>query len=114
MLEVEIVDVAPLVDFGYVTISPALGLFGSLQPDILAPFHQFTEASQLSDPTAGKIAGALPEDQPLNSGAPFVQIFTFNKGQNTGFARFVGTDTGRKARIPTEPTMCVDDVATLL
>src|SRR5206468_9898886 len=39
MLEVEILDVAPLVDFGYVTIGPVLGLFGSLQPDILAPFH---------------------------------------------------------------------------
>jgi hypothetical protein len=29
VLEVEIVDVAPLVDFGYVTISPALGLWES-------------------------------------------------------------------------------------
>ena len=28
VLEVEIADVAPLVDFGYVTIGPALGLFG--------------------------------------------------------------------------------------
>src|SRR5262249_20038286 len=54
VLEVEILDVAPLVDFGYVTISPVLGLFGSLQPDMLAPFHAFTEASHLSDPTPGK------------------------------------------------------------
>src|SRR5512143_3216414 len=77
VLEVEILDVAPLVDFGYVTITPVLGLFGSLQPDILAPFHAFTEASQLTDPTPGKIAGAIPDNQPPNTGAPFVQIFTF-------------------------------------
>jgi acetamidase/formamidase len=113
VLEVEIVDVAPLVDFGYVTIGPALGLFGGLQPDVLAPFHQFTEASQLSDPTAGKVAGAIPENQPFNSGAPFVQIFTFNKGQNTGFASFVGKDTGRKAQIPIAPFMGVYGVAPL-
>jgi acetamidase/formamidase len=113
VLEVEIVDVAPLVDFGYVTIAPALGLFGGLQPDVLAPFHQFTEASQLSDPSAGKVAGAIPEDQPFNSGAPFVQIFTFNKGQNTGFASFVGKDTGRKAQIPIAPFMGVYGVAPL-
>jgi acetamidase/formamidase len=113
VLEVEIVDVAPLVDFGYVTISPALGLFGSLQPDLLAPFHQFTEASQLSDPSAGKVGGAIPEDQPFNSGAPYVQIVTFNKGQNTGFASFVGKDTGRKAQIPIAPFMGVYGVAPL-
>jgi len=113
MLEVEILDVAPLVDFGYVTISPALGLFGSLQPDLLAPFHQFTEASQLSDPAPGKVPGAIPEDQPFNAGAPFVQIFTFNKGQNTGFASFVGKDTGRKAQIPIAPFMGVYGVAPL-
>ena len=113
MLEVEILDVAPLVDFGYVIIGPVLGLFGSLQPNILAPFHAFTEASQLSDPSAGKVAGAIPEDQPFNSGAPFVQIFTFNKGQNTGFASFVGKDTGRKAQIPIAPFMGVYGVAPL-
>jgi acetamidase/formamidase family protein len=113
VLEVEIVDVAPLVDFGYVTVSPALGLFGSLRPDILAPFHQFTEASELSDPSPGKVAGAIPEDQPFNRGAPFVQIFTFNKGQNTGFASFVGKDTGRKAQIPIAPFMGIYGVAPL-
>jgi acetamidase/formamidase len=113
LLEVEVVDVAPLVDFGYVTISPALGLFGSLQPDILAPFHQFTEASQLSDPTPGKVASAIPEDQPFNTGAPFVQIFTFNKGQDSGFASFVGKDTGRTAQIPIAPFMGVYGVAPL-
>ena len=113
VLEVEIVDVAPLVDFGYVTISPALGLFGSLRPDILAPFHQFTEASELSDPSPGKVAGAIPEDQPFNSGAPFVQIFTFNNGQNTGFASFVGKDTGTKAQIPIAPFMGIYGVAPL-
>src|SRR2546422_4156261 len=86
--QIEILDVAPLVDFGYVTIGPALGLFGGLQPDILAPFHAFTEASQLSDPTPGKVTGAIPDNQPFNTGAPFVQIFTFSKGQNTGFASF--------------------------
>ena len=113
MLEVEILDVAPLVDFGYVTIGPVLGLFGSLQPDILAPFHAFTEASQLSDPTPGKVTGAIPDNQPFNTGAPFVQIFTFSKGQNTGFASFVGKDTGRKARIPIAPFMGVYGVAPL-
>ena len=113
VLEVEIVDVAPLVDFGYVTISPALGLFGGLRPDLLASFHQFTEASELSDPSAGKVAGAIPADQPFNSGAPFVQIFTFNKGQNTGFASFVGKDTGRKAQIPIAPFMGIYGVAPL-
>src|SRR5439155_704748 len=50
LLEVEIVDVAPLVDFGYVTIGPALGLFGGLRPDLLAPFHQFTKGSRLYYP----------------------------------------------------------------
>jgi acetamidase/formamidase len=113
MLEVEILDVAPLVDFGYVTIGPVLGLFGSLQPDILAPFHAFTEASQLSDPTPGKVTGAIPDNQPFNTGAPFVQIFTFSKGQNTGFASFVGKDTGRKAQIPIAPFMGVYGVAPL-
>jgi len=113
VLEVEILDVAPLVDFGYVTIGPALGLFGGLQPEILAPFHAFTEASQLSDPAPGKIPGAIPDDQPFNTGAPFVQIFTFNRGQNTGFASFVGKDTGRKAQIPITPFMGVYGVAPL-
>src|SRR5207247_10402265 len=113
LFEVEILDVAPLVDFGYVTIGPVLGLFGSLQPDILAPFHAFTEASQLSDPTPGKVTGAIPDGQPFNTGAPFVQIFTFSKGQNTGFASFVGKDTGRKARIPIAPFMGVYGVAPL-
>src|SRR5207249_1374318 len=51
--------------------------------------------------------------QPYNSGAPFVQIFTFNKGRNTGFASFVGKDTGRKARIPIAPFMGVYGVAPL-
>jgi len=113
VLEVEILDVAPLVDFGYVTIGPALGLFGGLRPDILAPFHQFSEASQLSDPNAGRVAGAIPEDQPFNSGAPFVQLFTFDKGQRTGFASFVGKDTGKKAKIPIAPFMGVYGVAPL-
>jgi len=113
ILEVEIVDVAPLVDFGYVVISPALGLFGSLRPDILAPLNQFTEASQLSDPSAGRVPGAIPENQPYNSGAPFVQIFTFPKGQSTGFADFVGKDTGKRAKIPLAPFMGVYGVAPL-
>ncbi len=113
LLEVEILDVLPLVDFGYVVIGPALGLFGSLQPDVLAPFHAFTEASQLSDPTPGKVTGAVPDDQPFNTGAPFVQVFTFNRGQNTGFASFVGKDTGRKAQIPIAPFMGIYGVAPL-
>jgi acetamidase/formamidase len=63
MLEVQIVDVAPLVDFGYVVISLALGLFGGLRPENLAPLAQFTEAWQLSDPAPGRVPGAIPADQ---------------------------------------------------
>jgi acetamidase/formamidase len=111
ILEVEILDVAPLVDFGYVVIGPALGLFGSLRPDVLAPITQFTEASQISDPNPGPVPGAIPEDQPYNGGSPFVQLFTFERGQNTGFATFVGADTGRTARIPVAPFMGINGVA---
>jgi acetamidase/formamidase len=111
ILEVEVLDVAPLVDFGYVVIGPALGLFGSLRPDLLAPLAQFTEASQISDPNPGPVPGAIPEDQPYNSGSPFVQLFTFERGQNTGFASFVGADTGRRARIPIAPFMGIHGVA---
>ncbi len=113
VLEVEILDVAPLVDFGYVVISPALGLFGSLRPDILAPLNQFTEASQLSDPNAGRVPDAVPSNQPFNSGAPFVQIFTFSTGQRSGFADFVGKDTGKRAKIPIAPFMGIYGVAPL-
>jgi len=113
ILEVEIVDVAPLVDFGYVVISPALGLFGALRPETLAPLAQFTEASQLSDPSPGRVPSAIPADQPFSSGAPFVQLFTFEKGQNTGFASFVGSDTGTRARIPLAPFMGTCGVAPL-
>jgi acetamidase/formamidase len=105
ILEVEILDVAPLVDFGYVTISPALGLFGTLRPESLAGFAPYTEASQLSDPNPGRVPQAVPEDQPYNSGAPALQLFRFERGQNTGFATFVGADTGREARIPITPFM---------
>ncbi|HWN60087.1 MAG TPA: acetamidase/formamidase family protein [Streptosporangiaceae bacterium] len=111
ILEVEILDVAPLVDFGYVVIGPALGMFGSLRPDVLAPITQFTEPSQISDPNPGPVPGAIPEDQPYNSGSPFVQLFTFERGQNTGFATFVGADTGRQARIPVAPFMGIYGVA---
>ena len=52
ILEVEIVDVSPLVDFGYTTVSPALGLFGTLRPDAMAQFAPWMEAAQLSDPAA--------------------------------------------------------------
>src|SRR4051812_27503032 len=93
ILEVEILDVAPLVDFGYVTISPALGMFGTLRPEPLAGFAPYTEASQLSDPNPGRVPTAVPADQPYNSGAPYVQLFHFERGQNTGFATFVGKDT---------------------
>jgi acetamidase/formamidase len=105
ILEVEILDVSPLVDFGYVTISPALGLFGTLRPESLAAFAPYTEASQLSDPNPGRVPQAVPEDQPYNSGAPSVALFRFERGQNTGFATFVGPDTGRSARIPITPFM---------
>jgi acetamidase/formamidase len=113
IVEVEVLDVGPLVDFGYVVISPALGLFGSLRPDLLSPFAQFTEASQISDPSPGRVPGAIPEDQPYNSGAPFVQLFTFERGQNAGFAAFTGADTGRQARIPIAPFMGIYGVAPL-
>ncbi|MEU0040342.1 acetamidase/formamidase family protein [Streptomyces sp. NPDC006333] len=113
ILEVEILDVGPLVDFGYVVISPALGLFGSLRPEPLAPFTAWSEASQLSDPTPGPAAGAVPGDQAYNSGAPFLQTFTFERGQSTGFAAFAGADTGRKARIPIVPFMGIMGVAPL-
>ena len=113
ILEVEVLDVSPLVDFGYVVISPVLGLFGSLRPDLLAPLTQFTEASQISDPNPGLVPGAIPEDQPYNSGAPFVQLFRFERGQSSGFATFTGADTGRQARIPVAPFMGVYGVAPL-
>lgn len=60
ILEVEILDVGPLVGFGYVAISPALGLFGSLRPELSAPLASWSEASQSSDSTPGPAAGALP------------------------------------------------------
>lgn len=113
ILEVEVVDIAPLVDFGYVVITPALGLFGALRPDILGPLNQFTEASQLSDPNPNVVPSALPPDQPFNTGAPFVQLFGFEKGQNTGFATFVGSDTGKRARIPIAPFMGIYGTAPL-
>ena len=113
VLEVEVLDVAPLVDFGYVVISPVLGLFGSLRPDTMAPLTQFTEASQLSDPSPGPVPGAVPADQPYNSGAPFVQLFSFGRGQSTGFAFFTGADTGTRARIPITPFMGIYGVAPL-
>jgi acetamidase/formamidase len=113
ILEVEILDVGPLVDFGYVVISPVLGLFGSLRPELLAPLAPWSEASQLSDPTPGPAAGAIPEDQPYNSGAPFLQTFRFERGQSSGFAAFTGVDTGREARIPIAPFMGILGVAPL-
>jgi acetamidase/formamidase len=113
ILEVEVLDVSPLVDFGYAVISPALGVFGSLRPDVLAPLTQFTEASQISDPSPGRVPGAIPADQPFNSGAPFVQLFGFERGQNSGFATFVGADTGRRAQIPVAPFMGIYGVAPL-
>jgi len=111
ILEVEILDVTPLVDFGYSIVHPDFGLFGSFRPDILAPFNQFAEASQLADRAAGPVPGALPADQPSNSGAPFIQLFTFEKGQNSGFATFVGKDTGTSAKIPIAPFMGILGVA---
>jgi len=113
IVEVEVLDVSPLVDFGYVVISPVLGLFGSLRPDLLSPLAQFTEASQISDPNPGQVPGAIPEDQPYNSGAPFVQLFTFERGRSSGFAAFTGADTGRQARIPIAPFMGIYGVAPL-
>src|SRR4051812_30193665 len=99
ILEVEILDVSPLVDFGYTTVSPALGLFGALRPESLAQFAPWMEASQLSDPSPGPVPTAVPEDQPFNTGAAYVQLFRFERGQSSGFATFVGSDSGRTARI---------------
>lgn len=113
ILEVEVLDVRPLADFGYVVIAPGLGLFGGLRPDLLAPMYQLTEPSQVSDPNAGRVPTAIPEDQPFNSGAPFVQVFSFERGQSVGFARFVGADSGTHARIPIAPFMGVYGVAPL-
>jgi len=103
VLEVEILDVSPLVDFGYTTISPALGIFGTLRPEALAPFAPYTEAAELSDPNPGRVGSAIPPDQPFNTGAAFVQLFEFERGQSSGYATFVGADTGRRARIPVTP-----------
>ena len=105
ILEVEVLDVSPLVDFGYTTVSPALGLFGSLRPESLAQFAPWIEASQLSDPAPGRVPAAIPADQPFSDGAAYVQLFHFEKGQSSGFATFVGSDTGRRARIPIAPFM---------
>lgn len=113
VLEVEVLDVGPLVDFGYVVVSPTLGLFGSLRPELPAPLAAWSEASQLSDPSAGPAAGAIPEDQPYNSGAPFLQMFTFERGRSDGYAEFTGADTGRRARIPVAPFMGIMGVAPL-
>jgi acetamidase/formamidase len=103
ILEVEILDVSPLVDFGYTTVSPALGLFGTLRPEALAAFAPYTEASQLSDPNPGRVPSAIPAEQPFGDGAAFMQLFHFDRGQNSGFATFIGADTGRQARIPITP-----------
>ena len=105
VLEVEILDVSPIVDFGYVTVSPALGLFGSLRPEPLAAFSAWTEPSQLSDPSPGAVPSAVPAQQPHDGGAAFVQVFGFERGQSSGFATFVGADTGKRARIPLRPFM---------
>ncbi len=112
-LEVEILDVSPLVDFGYVVITPVLGLFGGLGPSVLSALHPFTEASQLSDPSPGPVPGAVPAEQPFNAGAPYVQLFTFERGQRSDFATFVGADTGTRARIPIAPFMGIYGVAPL-
>src|SRR4051794_40687303 len=105
VLEVEILDVSPIVDFGYVTVSPALGMFGSVRPEPLAQFSAWTQPSQLSDPSAGSVLTAIPADQPHNGGAAFVQLFGFERGQNTGFATFVGGATGARAPRPVRPFM---------
>jgi acetamidase/formamidase len=103
ILEVEVVDVSPLVDFGYTTVSPALGLFGTLRPEGIAQFAPWMEASQLSDPAAGRVPSAIPGNQPFNTGAAYVQLFNFERGQSDGYATFVGSDSGRRARIPIAP-----------
>ena len=40
-------------------------------------------------------------------------MFTFERGQNSGFATFTGADTGRQARIPIAPFMGIYGVAPL-
>jgi acetamidase/formamidase len=103
ILEVEVLDVSPLVDFGYTTVSPALGLFGTLRPENLAGLAPWLEASQLSDPSPGPVPSAIPEGQPFGSGAAYVQLFHFERGRSTGHATFVGSDTGTRAQIPIAP-----------
>jgi acetamidase/formamidase len=51
------------------------------------------------------VPSAVPADQPFGAGAAFVQLFHFERGQNTGLATFVGADTGRRASIPVTPFM---------
>jgi acetamidase/formamidase len=113
IVEVEVLDVRPLVDFGYAVITPALGLFGALGTSALSALHSLSEASELSDPSPGRVPGALPADQPHNLGAPFVQLFHFEKGQSTGFAEFRGSDTGTRAHIPITPFAGIMGVAPL-
>lgn len=103
ILEVEILDVSPLVDFGYTTVSPALGLFGTLRPDVLGVFAPWIEAAQLSDPSPGRVPSAIPEDQPFGTGAAYVQLYRFERGQSSGYATFVGSDSGKRAQIPIAP-----------
>lgn len=111
VLEVEVLDVRPLVDFGYSVVHPLAGLFGALGPELAASTNQFSQASELSYPASGPIAGAIPEDQPFNAGAAFVQLVSFDRGQDRGFGTLVGADSGRRARIPITPFMGIHGVA---
>src|SRR3954453_4992594 len=70
ILEVEILDVSPIVDFGYVTVSPALGMFGSLRPELLAPFSAWTEPSQLSDPAPARCPPRSPRASRTTAARP--------------------------------------------
>src|SRR5579875_3423115 len=57
VLEVEVLDVAPLVDFGYVVISPVLGLFGSRRT---SPTTAARRSCSCSPSSAAKAAGSPP------------------------------------------------------
>ena len=88
ILEVEILDVSPIVDFGYVTVSPALGMFGSLRPEPLAQFAAWTEPSQLSDPSPGAVPTRDPaRASPTTAGRPSCSCSTSNAGRTRASPR---------------------------
>ena len=106
ILEVEILDVAPLVDFGYVTVSPALGLFGTLRPEGIAAFAPYTEASQLSDPESrDAFRKPSPRTSPTTAGRPPCSCFASSAVRTPDSRRSSAPTPGSEARIPITPFM---------